>query len=100
MGLYLLLSTLIQAVVPVGLVLIALVVLVRTDIGRDLLDRLIGARRSERDWDNLLHDVDTLREQLQEAQERLDFAERTIVERPSPPALPPFDPTPESITPN
>jgi hypothetical protein len=45
MGFHLLLSTLIQAVVPVGLVLITLVVLVRTDIGRDLLDRLIGARR-------------------------------------------------------
>jgi hypothetical protein len=32
MGLYLLLSTLIQAVVPVGLVLIALFLLGRTDI--------------------------------------------------------------------
>jgi hypothetical protein len=80
MGLYLLLATLIQAVVPVGLVLIALVVLVRTDIGRDLLD--------------------TLRDHLQEVQERLDFTERTMVERPSTPALPPFEPTPESITPN
>jgi hypothetical protein len=100
MGLYFLLSTLIQAVVPVGLVLITLFVLVRTDIGRDLLDRLIGARRSEVDWDNLLRDVDALREQLQETQERLDFAERTIVERPSPPSLPPFERTPESITPN
>jgi hypothetical protein len=100
MGLYLLLATLIQAVVPVGLVLIALVVLVRTDIGRDLLDRLIGARRSELDWDNLLREVDTLRDHLQEVQERLDFTERTMVERPSTPALPPFEPTPESITPN
>jgi hypothetical protein len=100
MGLYLLLSTLIQAVMPVGLVLIALFVLVRTDIGRDLLDRLIGARRSEVDWENLLRDVDTLREHLQDVQERLDFTERTMVGRPAPPALPPFETTPESITPN
>ena len=64
------------------------------------LVRLIGARRSEVEWDNLLRDVNTLREQLQETQERLDFAERTIVEHPSPPALPPFETTPESITPN
>ena len=79
--------------VPIlGLTVLGLFVLGRSRIGEALARRITGERHDPELEEQLLalqDDVAALRGQLQETQERLDFAERMLA-RPEPPKeLPP-----------
>lgn len=69
-----------------GLTVVGIVVLGRSRIGEALAQRIAGVRQDPEVHEQLLalqEDVALLRGQLQETQERLDFAERMLA-RPEP----------------
>lgn len=59
-------------------VAMAAVFVLRGPFGRALADRLAGRRTDDREVHELRGEVDDLRQQLTEVQERLDFAERML----------------------
>jgi hypothetical protein len=57
---------------------LAAVFILRGPFGRALADRLSGRRHDDADLQELRGEVEDLRRQLGEVQERLDFAERLL----------------------
>ncbi len=66
--------------VPMSILFLSLaaVFILRGPFGRALADRLSGRRRDDTDVQELRGEVEDLRRQLGEVQERLDFAERLL----------------------
>lgn len=60
---------------------LAAVLILRGPLGKALAERLSGRRRDDEDGEQLRGDVDELRGQLAEMQERLDFAERLLTQQ-------------------
>lgn len=66
----------------------AAVFILRGPFGKALADRLLRRGPDERDLQDLRAELDELRHQLAEVQERLDFAERLLARERQAPALP------------
>jgi hypothetical protein len=66
--------------VPMSILFLSLaaVFILRGPFGRALADRLSGRRHDDTDVQELRGEVEDLRRQLGEVQERLDFAERLL----------------------
>ena len=71
---------------------VAAIVIMRGPFGRALAERLSGRARTGSEDENvreLKGEVEELRNQLYEVQERLDFAERLLAQQREPERLPP-----------
>ena len=67
---------------------VAAIFILRGPFGRALADRIAGKGRTDAEDQELKGDVDQLRQQLSEVQERLDFAERMLARQDERAALP------------
>ena len=66
----------------------AAVLILRGPLGKALADRLARRGPDDRDLHDVRGELDDLRHQLAEVQERLDFAERVLARERQAPALP------------
>jgi hypothetical protein len=71
---------LLQMAVPVGAVAVGLWLFARTETGRAFMRRMRGGDIDPVFVHQLAEEVSALREELTAVQERLDFAERALVE--------------------
>jgi hypothetical protein len=71
-----------EAFIPITLFLsVAAVFILRGPLGKALADRIGGRAPDAREVRELRGEVDELRQQLGEVQERLDFAERLLAQQ-------------------
>jgi hypothetical protein len=66
-----------------------LILLAFSPIGRALADRIRRKEAVQVEDPGLREELDQLRQELSELQERMDFAERVLAQRPEPSRLPP-----------
>ncbi len=69
-----------QVAIPVAVVAGTVLVLSRTSLGRAVIDRLRGPATDDARFDVLAGELDRLREQVTDVQERLDFTERMLTQ--------------------